>query len=949
MSSLLKTKLRCPPKPVKRVPRPHLLGRLDAGLASGRGITLVSAPAGFGKTTCLSEWVSALDLPAAWLSLDPADDDPGRFFSYLIAALQTVNRDLGREIEGILRAGQLPPAEIVSAALINDILELEERFLLVLDDFQLIQDPIILQVMGELVDNLPPSLHLVLLTREDPSLPMARLRANNQLAEIRAGDLRFSSSEVDCFLNEVMGLSLSRGDIGVLEERTEGWIVGLQLAALAMQSPRTAPGRPGPSDFIAGLSGSHRFILNYLTEEVLSLQPEDVQQFLLQTSILEALNGDLCNAVTGRADGHLMLERLFAANLFLVPLDDEGNWYRYHHLFADLLRGRQNRLHKGETALLHQRASRWYAQASLDEGGGFISEAIRHALAGGDYEAAVHLIESHAMDMLMQWHVKTVEGWMRAIPAEWCAHSIRANLAFAWLYFMRGTPARAFPYLERLQILFSTGDSELAVREPVSDSLKAKWLALQSMLLNAQGKPAEGLALGTQALELAPEEDIHVRSLIYLGLAGSYQELDDYEHAVQAFQMIIRHGLEGRSSVAEMLGVSGLGLLLIQHGQLHLAFDIVSKGVERMEGLRTLPPISTALYGELGTIHYQWGQIEPAHRYFQRAIQVGTLSGYSDAELFYGVILSRLFQISGDLEASAREIRKAADLMQVEAPAAVREEVISQQVRVDLALDRLPQAEALLEPYGFTFKDGFSYPDIAPGHLVPLSSRENINRPVGLLYISALRVLLYRASTRGELSNLESGVELADILASGALQRQYIPFALETLLLRSRIHTALGNEEARLAGIARALQLAQPEGYITIFVEEGAAIADALRGLLAGPLPAGVHPDFARGVLAAFSKSYLPGFAMEEQRLSQPTAGSSPVESGDHLSLVEGLSERELDVLRLMAEGLKYREIAEELYISMNTVRSHVKSMYGKLNVNNRTKAIELARQLGIL
>jgi LuxR family maltose regulon positive regulatory protein len=355
-SGLLATKLHRPSVPPKRVQRPHLIQRLDEGLESGRQITLVSAPAGFGKTTCIAEWIDALDCPVAWLSLDAADDDPGRFFAYLVAALQRVDANLGREIEGVLRSGQLPPSEAIGATLINDILESEVRFLLVLDDFHVIQDRFILQVLERLVANLPRPLHLVLLTREDPPLPLARLRANNQLTEIRAKDLRFTNRDAEHFLNDVLGLSLSRADVTALEAKTEGWVVGLQLAGLSVRD------RADPSAFIATLSGSHRFILSYLTEEVLNRQPEEIQRFLFQTSILDKLNGDLCNAVTGRSDSRALLERLFSANLFLIPLDDEGQWYRYHHLFADLLRDFYSTLQKDRMAELHQRAAHWYAQ-----------------------------------------------------------------------------------------------------------------------------------------------------------------------------------------------------------------------------------------------------------------------------------------------------------------------------------------------------------------------------------------------------------------------------------------------------------------------------------------------------------------------------------------------------------------------------------------------------------
>lgn len=916
MTALLATKLHQPVPSTKGIERPQLIHRLNTGLESGHQIFLVSAPAGFGKTTCVSEWVNILDhWPVTWLSLDSADDDPGRFFTYLLAALQKINEDLGREIEGILRAGQLPPAEIIAATLINDISELNERFIMVLDDFQVIQDAFILQVLGTLVDSLPESLRLVLLTREDPLLPLARLRARNQLTEIRAGDLRFSRPEIERFLREVMGVSLSRPDVNILEERTEGWAAGLHLAGLSIRDCSN------PSAFIANLSGNQRFILNYLTEEVLNRQPGDVIQFLLQTSVLDRLNADLCNAVTGRKDSGSLLEQLFADNLFILPLDDEGHWYRYHHLFVGLLRETQNK--KDETVELQRRASQWYGRA------GMVNEAIQHALAAKDYETAVRMIEKHAMDLLMQWHVKTVKGWMQTIPSEWIGQSPRANLVFAWLYLMRGDPDPAFPYLERLGSLFS---DDRTLDDP---ALKARWLALQSMLLNTQGKAAESLALSQQALDIIPKNDVLMLSQIYLGMATSYQQLDDYPHAVEAFQMIARHSRQAGNSVSEMLGIAGMALFAIQRGELHFAFEIVSNGIERMEHSGVVPPVSTALYGELGVIHYQWHQLGRAHENFKRAIKVSTLSGYSDAELYYGVILSRLFQIAGDLDSAASEIEKSVKLMQVEAASVVEEEIVAQQVRVHLAQGRLAAAEATLKGHGFVFGESFSFPAL----------EENVTRPMGLLYISALRILLHRASTRDEMENLKQGLELATRLIEGALQRHYSLLVLEMLLLRARIQTALGNEADGLADIRLAVELAEPEGFISIFVEEGPLIAEALKRLLRQGSLDNVQAGHARNILAAFSQTDLldlsTGAGLSKEQASKIVDKNEvPVES---------FTDRELEVLCLMAEGLKYEEIAARLFISLNTVRSHVKALYGKFNVNNRTRAIAIAKELKLI
>ncbi|HZW03722.1 MAG TPA: LuxR C-terminal-related transcriptional regulator, partial [Anaerolineaceae bacterium] len=912
MSFLLATKIHAPPTPPKRVARARLVRRLNEGLAAGRQITLVSAPAGFGKTTCASEWIRTLDRPIAWLSLDEADDDPGRFFAYLLAALQTVDPAIGSEIEPILRAGQLPPADVLCAALINDILRVDCPFLLVLDDVQVLQNAITLQVLARLVTNLPPPLHLVLLTREDPALPLARLRANNLLTEVRADDLRFSPPEAGDFIQNVLGLTLAPHDLATLAERTEGWIAGLQLAGLSVRD------RPDPSAFIANLSGSHRYILSYLTEEVLNRQSADVQRFLLQTSILDRLSGELCNAVTGRDDCQALLVELFNANLFLVPLDDEQHWFRYHHLFADLLRDLQAARPQGETAALHQRASGWHARA------GMVSEAIHHALAAADYPAAVRLFEEHAVELLAQWQVRTVEEWMQAIPPEWSAQSPRANLAFAWTHLIRWDFAQAMPYIQRLQVLFES--SAAAQADPV---VRAEWLALQAILLNAQGSPAESIELANQALALVPDGNANVRSEIYLSLTSAYQQLDDYPRAVQAFQQMIQRDRSAGNLVPELVGIAGLTLMALNHGQYHFGYEVVTQGIERVERSGTLPPVATALYGSLGQIYFQWRQLEAAHRCFDRAVQVAALSGLSDAELFHGVIRSRLLLMEGDAPAAAAEIHRTLERMRAEAPAVVGGEVIAQLVRVELAQGQLAAAETaftLLPPKGedpsFVSQGRFTLPDLPP--------HEKINYPLCVLYLSALRIALHRAQGAQASSDpaaLAHAVTLASKLIAAAGRHGLMPIVLETRLLRAQMHAALGDEAARLADVAAALELGEPEGLVAYFTTEGPPVAQDLSTLLAQNRLAPAQADFARQILAAISAPPRPAPPAAPARF----AGPPPAGQGD---LVEPLTERELDVLRLMAEGLTYAEITGRLYISVNTVRTHVKAVYGKLGVN---------------
>ncbi|NDJ53814.1 MAG: hypothetical protein GYB68_12135 [Chloroflexi bacterium] len=868
---------------------------------------MVSAPAGFGKTVCISEWAESLAHPVAWFSIDVADDDPGRFFTYLIAALRQISESIGSDIDGILRSGQLPPTDVITTTLSNDLLDLDALFVLILDDFHLIQDRDILTVFEFLLANWPPSLHLVLVTREDPPLPLARLRANNQLTEIRAADLRFATSDIEQFLNQTMSVPLSDTDVATLEEKTEGWIAGLQLATLALEA---ADQSSDHSAFITSLSGSHRFILNYLTEEVLNRQPAEVQGFLLKTAILDRLNIDLCDAVTKRVDSASMLEYLINSNLFVLPQDEHHQWYRYHHLFGDLLRDLAQTQIPADLVTLHQRASLWYRAQ------GMVSEAIHHALLAEDYPTMIDLIERHALDMLMQWHVKTVDSWIQAIPADWQANSFQANLAFAWLHLLHGDHQRVMPYLSRLQAMLDQGN---ILEAP---SHQAKWLALQVMMVNAQQQPELGLALGQQALDIVPDDDDHVRSLIYLGMGRAYQELDQYEAAVQAYQMIIQQGQAAGNTVAQMLGSAALGLLAIEHGQLHFAFEVVSQSLTRMEHAGSLPPISTALYGELGEIYYNWHQLPEAQVYFRKAIQVSHLSGYNDAELYHHVILSRLYQIRGDLKAAAEEIDQAVNKLRVTPIAAVREEIISQQVSVRLAQGYLAEAEAALQVAQVLPHGGFTLPVLKGG--------QKVSRPDTLLYLSTLRIALHRIDRRDERHYLDPCINLTDALIESCKQRGYWPLAIEGLLIRAQF-LGLGqqNGASALQDVATALELAEPERGLSIFVQEGPAILDMLTALK--------QPTQLDGPLAEFLDSVL-------EAITTPQSGQTPQSS--HL---DPLSGREVDVLRLIAEGLTYQQVADQLFVSLNTVRTHIKTIYSKLQANNRTKAIETAYRLNIL
>ena len=914
MPGLLATKLHTPTPPQRTIPRAYLLRQLKDGLDLGRRLTLVSAPAGFGKTTCMIEWINHARLdPLTWLSVDAADDDPERFFPYLVAALQKIHPIIGQEISASLQSGTMPTAEAISTSLINDISAVTRNFWLVIDDFHLVQNRVILQVFERLIASLPPPLRLVLLTREDPALPLARMRANNQLTEIRADDLRFSREETRAFFKDIVGLSLSEADIETLSNRTEGWVAGLQLVGLSIQ------GHPDPSRFINTLSGSHRYILSYLTEEVLSRQPEEIQDFLLRTSILENLTGDLCDAVAGRRDSAALLERLLSANLFLTPLDEEQRWYRYHNLFRELLRSRPMMV-KGDLVVeSHRRASRWFAQAclesSLSERSAYADEAVRHALAIADDEFAAHVIEANAMEIIDQWHAKTVHAWMQSLPPEWIARSPRANLAFAQMYLMRGDHLQASPYLERLQAIFSNA------ADGVSDSagepgLQARWLVLQATAFNAQGKPSEAVEMAQKALERAPKEDSDALGQAYLALANAYQQLEDPQRAEVVYQKLIQLGQASGNLITELLGLSSLALLVITRGRLHYAFELASLGADKLERAGGRLPIGIGLYGELAQVAFEWYHLDEAEHYFQRAEQLSASSGISDAGIYHAIFRSRMHQARGNLDAAAHEIETAARLMRADAPYVVREEVIAQQINIALALHHFTEAEHLLG-------SEIDLPETLPAPDFPYSQ--------GVLYVSALRMLFDQARREQRACDaFGTAIGLANRLLDSFLQRQYISLALETRLLRSQIMTYHGDLQSALADISSALDLAEPEGYISAFVVEGSSIADSLRSLLRQSQPGTSRSIFIRKIL-----TYMP----DHPELIPP----------HQTAVVEPLTDREIEVLRLIAAGQTYDSMAQRLVVSINTIRSHIKSIYGKLGVNNRTAAVEAARQMGIL
>lgn len=866
---------------MQRVRRQDLVSRIEDGLSSHHPLTLVSAPAGYGKSALAAEWREITQRTTTWLALDESDNEPLRFFLYFTAALQKVDETICVELMTLLEANQLPPRETLLALLTEDLLALETSVVCVLDDFQSIQDPLILDILQELITH-QHLLLFVIVTREDPALPLGRLRAHAQLTEIRAVDLRFSREETERFFLDVMRIPLSESDLSLLEERAEGWVAGLQLAGLSMQ------GRKDPSAVIASLSGNHRNILSYLTEEVLKQQLPSVREFLLETSILAKFNADLCNAVTQRSDATALLEQLLASNLFLIPLDDEGCWYRYHHLFADLLLGILNRSQPKLVKELHIRSSEWFEhqQMSLD--------AIDHALAAEDFARAATLLEAHTWTLLNQGYVRRIEAWMQSLPAEWRAKSPRTDLSFAWMYLLRGNFAHVLPHLKQVELALENASA--------TDDLRAECLALKANLMQIQGRIPEAINHAQQALMIVPSANVRVSGLAYLALGVGYRQAVQFDLAADALQQATRFSHESGDSVTGALATGQLILMNLQHGHLHFAEEVASQMLERMERFNeVVSPIMGMVYGVTGLVYYERNQVERARDHYLRGIHLGTFLGHNASVIYSQLNLSRLLIAEGDLNGAAKNLQEAQELIQAGAPGWLRPNLLAHQVQYFLAVDNLPEAEAVLRQSGIT-------------------AESQATHATDEIQLALVRTLL----RRGKEADLKEGIQLAERILTLAKSGQRNNTSMLALALGALIHEKLGDAKSACAWLERALALAEPEGYIRLFVDEGSALAEIVRRL--------AKTEYVLRLLAVFPAA------------ERPSPKPRPADG-----LIESLSERELEVLRLLSHGLKYAEIAEQLVVSVNTIRFHIKGIYGKLNVDKQAKAMERARELGLL
>jgi LuxR family maltose regulon positive regulatory protein len=899
--TLLRTKLHVPQLRPNLVTRARLIERLDQRLGQNKGfapsLVLISSPAGAGKTTLLSQFAAGFQQQVAWLSLDESDDDPNRFWSYLITACQSVLAEVGQSALALLNTSQPLPDEAIPTLLINDFVAQERTLILILDDYHVVQNPTIHKSVSFLLEHLPAILHLVIATRVDPPWPLARYRAHHQLVEIRARDLRFNPEEAAEFLNQTMALNLSAEDVAALEARTEGWVAGLQLAAIAMQSPQQGRDRTA---FVQSFTGSHLYVAEYLVEEILHQQPENVQTFLLHTSILERLNAELCDAVTGRQDGQTILPTLHRANLFMIPLDDKGRWFRYHHLFADLLQASLLQTVPADAIdKLHKRAARWYEQ------NGFAHEAIKHALRAKDFERVSSLVEEEARAMMFTGRARTLKNWLASLPDESFQTNPRLQIYRLWIDLMQEkSDLSANALLEKEAMLRSLPPS------PENAKLQVELMAILARFVAFSGNTARAIQLAEEALVRLPESEVALRARAHSALAVAYWIEGDVWKARQAHDQCVSLAEEvGNYSLAAHARMM-MALNQTDHGRLHEAARTYQSIIDLGEqsGQKIFFPAGQGYIGLAG-IHLEWNELETAEDYLQRGMALcrqGGLAGLSTGH----TLKARLRQARGDFQGALAELDRLGET-------GVDPTGTARSILLRLAMDRVDEAARLAGPWLRASDEGPSSPR------PPLLISEIIRITVAQLFIA-----------QGQLGEAWRLLDAALATAGpGGRAGRLTEIYLFQALIRQKQNRGEVTPEARTL-FERALELAEPEGYALLFLEQDSDVRPLLAVVITHQDAAARLKQYAQKLLQACRRDAIP-----DQALS----------SGGASALVGALTQREMEVLQLLAIGDPNRVIAGKLVITVRTVKKHVTNILGKLGASNRTQAVARARELGLI
>lgn len=890
---VIKTKINVPALRRSLVSRKRLLNLLSDGVGQEHKLTFVSAPAGFGKTTLVSEWIADREIPAAWIALDESDSSPSRFLTYLVTALQTLISGVGDGVLAALQSSQPISAKELLTTLLNELSSTEDNFILVLDDYHAIDSNEVDELLAFLVDHMPTSMHLVITTREDPPLPLARLRARNQLTEVRVADLRFSESEAAKFLNQVMGLHLSAEEVAALDKRTEGWAAGLQLAALSMQ------GKTDVTAFIRSFSGANQFVLDYLLEEVLQKQPKAVQKFLLQTSILNRLSGALCDALLQNENPSAqgMLEQLERANLFVIALDDERNWYRYHHLFRDLLRQRLSQTYsKDEATEMHIRASEWF------EHEGEIGESFQHAMSAGDVERAARLLEQNWLAMDENFQTGTWLGWANQLPLS--VRRVRPVLLtqMGWSHMDAGNAEASESCLKEAEASLKNPLEGLVIVEAEQfRTLPARIAFARAYNAQTQSRFADVVKHVETALDIIPHDDQYMQAQASSILSAAYWASGELDKSFELMSNWVDAAQQAGNIVFAVAASFGKADILITQGRLHDAIQVYQTALS-LAAEHNAEQHTAHHHLGLGLLHHEMDEDERGGQHLQKAFELGVHNTIVDWSYRKNLAQAQLKESEGDYDAALAFLDEAARAY-VRTPIPNLRPVEAMKAQIYLKQNRLDKAKM------WAAKSGLSLHD-APDFLHEFER------------LTLAKIIL--ADTPNEQKIMDM-LKLLDEQLHLAQKQNRLRSQIEILTLQAIALHKKGESTQAASMLEQALQLAEPEGYLRLFVSEDKPMAELLPKIKSGSLQ-----RYAKRILAKLAHHIHPS-----SLIIQP--------------LIDPLSERELEVLRLIAQGLSNQEITQKLVVALSTVKGHNLRIFAKLQAKSRTEAVARARELGIL